>query len=89
MKETFENKYKSSLNNIKKQQELLEAAKGGKNKKKGAMDLLREQEKEAKKNPVATAGTGPGVVSGIKLSDIEQLFKGLNTQIEKVSNEQN
>ena len=42
MKETFESKYKASLNNIKKQQEMLEAAKNGKNKKKGAMDLLRE-----------------------------------------------
>lgn len=41
MKKTFESKYKDSLNNIKKQQELLEAAKGGA-KKKGAMEMLKE-----------------------------------------------
>ena len=35
LKQTFEDKYKNSLDNIKKQQEALEAAKGG--KKKGNM----------------------------------------------------
>lgn len=41
MKKTFEDKYTSSLNNIKKQQELIDAAKGGK-KKKGAMEMLKQ-----------------------------------------------
>lgn len=48
----------------------------------GAMEMLKVQEKEQAKKPAGT------VVSDLKLADIEQLFKGLNSQIERVSNEQ-
>ena len=44
---------------------------------------VAKKEKETKKQ----GGQQSGVVSDIKMADIEQLFKGLNTQIEKVSNE--